>query len=265
MSSILLAFAAGIGSHVFYFRVGEHHMYPVVYIQAFFAICVGSVLYLSNFGGVPREEAISTISTLACSWLAGVYSSLVVYRLFLHPLNGFPGPWQARIGNLWLSSKLSNLDGYYLIDGFHKKYGKYVRVGSNVLSITDPAIMQDTYGPNAKAVKADWYDGSYPHHSMHTTRDKGLHDRRRRVWAPAFSDKALREYEPTVQDLNDKLVSRIDEYKGRRVNMTTWFNLYSFDVMGRLAFGKDYHMVENGKRHWALGKNVIASISQCTC
>jgi len=37
--------------------------------------------------------------------------------------------------------------------------------------------------------------------------------------------------------------------------MTTWFNLYSFDVMGRLAFGKEYHMIENGKRHWALGKH----------
>lgn len=56
-----------------------------------------------------------------------------------------------------------------------------------------------------------------------------------------------------MQELNDKLVSRINEFQGKPVNMTTWFNLYSFDVMGRLAFGKDYHMIENGKRHWALG------------
>lgn len=87
---------------------------------------------------------------------------------------------------------------------------------------------------------------------MHTTRDKALHDRRRRVWAPAFSDKALREYETTVQELNEKLISRVGEFEGKPVDVTTWFNLYSFDVMGRLAFGKDYHMVENGKRHWAL-------------
>ncbi|USW53761.1 Putative cytochrome P450 [Septoria linicola] len=252
MSSVLLATAAGVASHVFYFRIGEHHMYPIKYVQAFFAACVGSVLYLSNYGGMPRNEAVSRVSVLAVSWLFGIYSSLLVYRLFLHPLAKFPGPWQARVSNLWLSSKLSGLDGYYLIDHFHKKYGKYVRTGSNSLSIIDPAIMQPAFGASARVVKADWYDGSEPHHSMHTTRDKALHDRRRRVWAPAFSDKALREYETTVQEFNDKLIARVDEFKGQPMDMSTWFNLYSFDVMGRLAFGKDYKMIENGVRHWAL-------------
>lgn len=142
---------------------------------------------------------------------------------------------------------MGDMQGYYFIEKLHKKYGRFVRVGSNTLSITDPQMMQPAYGPQAKAVKSDWYDGPHPHHSMHTTRDKGLHDRRRRVWAPAFSDKALREYEITVQEFNDKLVNRIGESKGEPVNMTTWFNLYSFDVMGRLAFGKDYGMVEAGE------------------
>jgi len=36
------------------------------------------------------------------------------------------------------------------------------------------------------------------------------------------------------------------------MNMSLWFNLYSFDVMGQLAFGKEYGMVRAGKRHWAL-------------
>ena len=34
--------------------------------------------------------------------------------------------------------------------------------------------------------------------------------------------------------------------------MTKWFNLYSFDVMGDLAFGRSFKMLESGERHWAL-------------
>lgn len=34
--------------------------------------------------------------------------------------------------------------------------------------------------------------------------------------------------------------------------MSTWFNLYSFDVMGDLAFGKSYNMLEAGELHWAI-------------
>jgi tryprostatin B 6-hydroxylase len=157
-------------------------MYALTYLQLFCAICIGSGLYLTHLGGLSTGKAVATVSALAFSWLGGVYASLLVYRIWLHPLHAFPGPWQARIGDLWLSTQLTNLDGYYLLEGFHEKYGKYVRVGSDVLSVTDPAIMQPAYGANAKVVKGDWYDGGEPHHSMHTTRNKALHDRRRRVW-----------------------------------------------------------------------------------
>lgn len=182
MWTILSAVAAGVGSHCLFFNRGEHHMYPIKYMQLFFLICAGSGIYLSNVAGLSPLAAASTVSALAFSWLVGVYSSLLVYRLWLHPLAQFPGPWQARLSDLWLSTKLSNLDGYYVINDFHQRYGKYVRVGSNVLSITDPAIMQPAYGANAKAAKSDWYDGTGPHHSMQSVRSKAVHDRRRRLW-----------------------------------------------------------------------------------
>ncbi|KAK4503648.1 hypothetical protein PRZ48_004563 [Zasmidium cellare] len=147
---------------------------------------------------------------------------------------------------------MGDMQGYYFIHNLHKKYGRYVRVGSNTLSITDPLIMQPAYGAQAKAIKGEWYDGTDPVHSMQSVRDRTLHDRRRRVWAPGFSDKALREYEPTVHELNEKLANQLGNLKGQPANMSTWFNLYGFDVMSRLAFGRDYGMVESGKRHWAL-------------
>ncbi|KAK4627014.1 Cytochrome P450 monooxygenase [Fulvia fulva] len=252
LKSALLAVGTGVASHLFYFRIGEHHMMPVMYLQLISLACIASTFALVNFTGATVLGALSTVAAFAACWFTGVYGSLLTYRLLFHPLNEFAGPWQARLGDLWMSSQLTGLNAYHVFDDLHKRHGRFVRVGSNTLSITDPDTMQPAYGANARVTKADWYDGSVPHHSMHTTRDKGLHDRRRRVWAPAFSDKALREYEATVQEFNDKLVEKVAEAKGSPMNMTTWFNLYSFDVMGRLAFGKDYGMIESGKRHWAL-------------
>ncbi|SMQ55629.1 unnamed protein product [Zymoseptoria tritici ST99CH_1A5] len=251
-STALLLFGAGAVSHLAYFRNGEHHMHSVRYIQAFTAVCIASTLGLVNYNGDTVSSAITTTAFMSCTWLAGVYSSLLIYRCFFHPLNKFPGPFPARLGSLWLTSQLTDWKGYKLFQKMHKQNGRYVRVGPNTLSITDPDIMQPAYSAGSKVIKGDWYDASYPRTSMHTSRSKPLHDRRRRVWAPAFSDKAMREYETVVYDFNNKLVEKFDEHVGEPVNVSTWFNLYSFDIMGRLAFGKDYGMVEGGKRHWAL-------------
>ena len=62
----------------------------------------------------------------------------------------------------------------------------------------------------------------------------------------------MRDYEPKVKNFNDKLVERIREHLNQPINVSKWLNLYSFDVMGKLAFGKDYRMLETGERHWAL-------------
>lgn len=227
-------------------------MLPWVYLQTFVVVNAASGAALVAYQNLSTSEAVSTVATISGLWLLGVYSSLLTYRLFFHPLRHFPGPWQARISDLWFSTRLGKADANLQLVDFHRKYGRYLRIGSNSISTTAPEMMQIAYGPASKVTKSDWYDGSYPHDSMHTTRDKGLHDRRRRVWAPAFSDKALRDYETTVLEFNDKFVEKLKEQEGKTVDARTMFNLYSFDVMGRLAFGKDYGMLESGKRHWAL-------------
>ncbi|KAK5121698.1 hypothetical protein LTR85_004870 [Meristemomyces frigidus] len=151
-----------------------------------------------------------------------------------------------------MSSRLGNSDAFYKLQALHQKYGNIVRIGSNDLSIVDALAMETTYGLHSKVTKSAWYDGDAPLTSMHTSRSKALHDKRRKVWAPAFSDKALREYETKVDAFNDKIVQRFAEFKNGPINVTKWFNLYSFDVMGRLALGKDYGMLDSGEKHSAL-------------
>jgi tryprostatin B 6-hydroxylase len=41
-------------------------------------------------------------------------------------------------------------------------------------------------------------------------------------------------------------------YLGQPADMAKWFNLWSFDVMGDLAFGKSFGMLESAQKHWAI-------------
>ena len=253
-SSALYAVAFGIGvtSHILWFNGREHHFYANSYVGTTLLILAGGTSALYKGHGLPLGEAFASTSTIVASVLAGLYTSLTIYRLFLNPLNKFPGPYWVRLSNMAWSFQLTNFDAYYRLKALHDKHGDFVRIGSHDLSIIDPEGMEISFGVKAKAGKSPWYEGDYPLSSMHTTRSKALHDKRRRVWAPAFSDKALREYETQLDYFNDKVLTRLREFKGGAVNVTKWFNLYSFDVMGRLAFGKDYGMLDSGEKHWAL-------------
>jgi hypothetical protein len=104
--------------------------------------------------------------------------------------------------------------------------------------------------------------------SMHTARDRGAHDRRRRVWDRGFSTKckslqfsiftlangkiALRDYQSRVTKYAYDLVRKFSENAGKPVNMTQWLAYYSFDVMGDLTFGKSFDLLESGKQHFAI-------------
>lgn len=73
-----------------------------------------------------------------------------------------------------------------------------------------------------------------------------------REWSPAFSDKALRGYEQRMRGFRDKLFAQIAAFLGQPVNVSKWFNLYSFDVMGDLAFNSSFGMLEHKEEHWAI-------------
>ncbi|KAK3111707.1 hypothetical protein LTR53_012755 [Teratosphaeriaceae sp. CCFEE 6253] len=227
-------------------------MHAVLYLQIFITTFAASVLTLTKGYDLAFSHVLWTTTAGAVYFLAGLYGSLLVYRIFLNPLNRFPGPWAVRLSTFFMSFQLGDSDLYLKLEALHQQHGRIVRIGSGDLSIIDPDGMDVSYGLNAKAIKSSWYDGDAPLTSMHTTRNKALHDKRRKVWAGAFADRALREYETVVDSYNAKIVQRFGESVGESVNVAKWFNLYSFDVMGRLAFGKDYGMLDSGEKHWAL-------------
>ncbi|RDL29909.1 Uncharacterized protein BP5553_10536 [Venustampulla echinocandica] len=143
------------------------------------------------------------------------------------------------------------------------------RIGPNELSILDPDAIPAIHSSGSKCIKSAWYDViAGPNPSLQTTRDRATHNRRRKLWEQAFSIKgfatvfdlalladvsiALREYEYRISELVNELVAQLESLKSQPVNASLWFNFYSFDVMGDLAFGQSFDMMKNQEQHFAL-------------
>ena len=248
----LIAVGAGVCLHLGYFRQDEHHMYGLRYLQAF------TLLFVTLTGTLTLGYELSLVSSLSitsslfgCLFL-GLYGSLLCYRLVWHPLRRFPGPIAARISSLWYSTQVTNFDAHKKALELYNKYGPFVRVGSSDLMIVHPLGVPAIHGAQSPCRKASWYDEDWPRQSIHTSRDHRFHGDRRRVWSQSFSDKALRGYESRIIVYNKALINRLGEHGGQPVNAAKWFNYYSYDVMGDLAFSKDFGMLSSGEQHFAV-------------
>lgn len=208
------AFAAGSLAFWTFFHRGEHFLYPVRYIQSVMVTTLAGTIFLTSSTKITFKEALAASVYLAGLFLAGAYASCAVYRLFLNPLNKIPGRYFARLSKFNHVYQNKNFNAHHKLLAMHEKYGKFVRIGPNDISVIDADGTEVVSSAKSKCTKGPWYDQDAPLSSLHTTRDRGVHDRRRRVWAPAFSDKALRGYEARVQTFNDLLIMKLTETKG---------------------------------------------------
>ena len=60
-------------------------------------------------------------------------TTIVLYRLFLHPLARIPGPKLAAISNIWHAYHARSGHMFELVKRLHREYGEVVRVGPNEL------------------------------------------------------------------------------------------------------------------------------------
>jgi len=212
-----LAGGFGVATHMFYFHKGEHHLYPQRYLQdcLFFYILV-AVLIQNVQEDCTNGFAMQEAAKLVGAYVFGIYCSLVFFRVFLNPMNKFPGPPLARLTAFDFTFRVGrNRDMYLQLYHLHQKLGKFVRTGPNNLSVTDADVVRAALGAQSTCSKAPWYSAEHPAYSMHSTRSRLEHDKRRRIWSPAFSDKALRGYEKRVHKYNELLTQQVESFSGK--------------------------------------------------
>jgi cytochrome P450 len=80
------------------------------------------------------------------------------------------------------------------------------------------------------------------------------HSRMRKLMSHAFSDSSLREQEPLIRSYCDLLIKRLyDQIEGPKkgdIDIASWFNFTTFDIIGDLSFAEPFHGLEQGKYHF---------------
>jgi hypothetical protein len=263
----LSSIVSGFALHLLILRHGEWDQSAPVIVSWYLAIVVVGLVLPSvtqlHLGAGP------VFQFLTCH-LAGLFSSIIIYRVFFHRLRKFPGPTIAGITAFYASYlSAKKFHKFKEIEILHQQYGDYVRVGPRELSIADPRAVLSIYGPLSKTTKGPFYDGVQPYISLHSDRDQKRHARRRRTWDHAFSTNgnfphlirqdcvnqviiALRDYEHRVSRYSSQLLSAVSDQVGRAIDMGRWFNYYSFDIMGDLTFGKSFEMLVTGQDSYML-------------
>lgn len=110
--------------------------------------------------------------------------TIIVYRIFLHPLSSFPGPFLAKISGNWRNRRFWRGSWHDDVLELHKFYGPVVRVAPDELSVVDEQAMKRLYGHGTKVLKTSWYSTWQPHNSapgIFQTQDKAEHSFLRKV------------------------------------------------------------------------------------
>ncbi|KAI4107532.1 MAG: hypothetical protein L6R37_001492 [Teloschistes peruensis] len=140
----------------------------------------------------------------------------------------------------------------------HKKYGPIVRLSPNELSFGSVESWKAIYVDKPIAIKAGFYDAfsaGFTRKDIGSERDPQKHNEMKRMLSPAFSQRSLLEQESIIGGVINQFVRVIGEKappSSKGINMTKWYEMTSFDILGEMAFGESFHSLDTGKPHfWA--------------
>ncbi|KAH9924737.1 cytochrome P450 [Fomitopsis serialis] len=235
------------------------------------------------------HQLTSDISDNPFLLLAIVPVALVLVQLAAHfkdasGLRSYPGPFLAKFTDAWMFWVVSHNRWSSTVDSLHRKYGTFVRLSPNHVSISDPRALNAIYGHSAGFMKAGFYDifANFRVRNIFNTRSRTEHARKRRIEAHMFAPQSIRAIEPIshahVSGLLrqwDYLASRMQEaqhgagpLKGQLGSTTwnvqngrvwidcmPWLNFWAFDTIGDLAFGLPFGMLKAGKDVARVAKN----------
>ncbi|KAH8821374.1 cytochrome P450 [Xylogone sp. PMI_703] len=231
----LFALVGGILSHLLYF------IREVRDLQALKFICTFLALQCLLFVALPARSLLY----VDIGYIAGLCSSMIIYRLFFHRLRKYPGPFLAKVSKTLYGIYMARNVAYCEeILKLHQKYGDIVRIGPNELSITRVEVLQQAHGPQSRCQKGTLY---WPlPQNVAVTHDKELHKIKRVGWERAFTGKSLLGYENRIKETIRDFFSKIESKRQDPIDISLYSLLISFDTMGRVGYSKEWGVVKKG-------------------
>ena len=145
------------------------------------------------------------------------------------------------------------------VKNLHDQYeSDVVRISPSELSFIGASAWHEIHGsrPDAQPFEKDPRLNGKCFNNVDNllTAKHGDHERMRKVLGHAFSERAIKEQEPTVQMYIEKLIRRLHEQisgsSQGKVDMVKWYNWLSFDIIGDLTFGSSFKCLDTQANHW---------------
>jgi hypothetical protein len=133
---LITSAAAGIIAHHGLFIQGEWHLRVprIVFTHLALACIVWS--FVSDESKDPAGH-LRLCLLVFTSYLASLFSSISVYRIFFHRLRAFPGPKLAAFTKFWHVFQARNSTNHLVLQDLHHRYGTFVRTGEKAF----PTVM----------------------------------------------------------------------------------------------------------------------------
>ncbi|EEU37985.1 uncharacterized protein NECHADRAFT_3047, partial [Fusarium vanettenii 77-13-4] len=176
-----------------------------------------------------------------CFWIA--------YTRHLHPLAKYPGPFLASVSRSWLVMQVAGASADKTQRKLHSRLGPIVRIAPDEVAISDPDAIRSIYSINSGFTKHSFDIAKYPDHF--TSLDERLHASRRRIVNSLYSMTNIVRAESGIDLCTDLLMSRMREYAdtGEVVDISSWVQMYAFDVIGQLFFSRMFGFLKEGGDH----------------
>ncbi|KAK0492671.1 cytochrome P450 monooxygenase [Armillaria luteobubalina] len=193
---------------------------------------------------------------------------LVPYLIDSHGLRSYPGPLLAKFSDAWLGCVAYKGHRSEVIHDLHTKYGSFVRIAPNHISVARADALSLVYGHGNGALKSSFYDAFVSiTQGLFNIRDRVNHSRKRKIVSHIFSQKSVLEFEPHVNRYIGQLLGQWDRLyddalKGMSgdegegwighdgqlwLDCLPWMNYLTFDIIGDLAFGAPFGMIKAGR------------------
>ncbi|KAF5357017.1 hypothetical protein D9756_006535 [Leucocoprinus leucothites] len=181
-------------------------------------------------------------------------------------IRNYPGPLLAKFSDIWLGYISKKGHRSEVIHEVHRKYGPIVRIAPNHISIADPDALSVVYAHGNGATKSNFYDAFVSiRRGVFNVRDRNEHTRKRKIISHIFSQKNVMEFEPHIRLYVRQLLQQWDRlfdmavkgmsgddgeggWEGRDGRLwfdcLPWANYLAFDIVGDLAFGAPFGMIQ---------------------
>lgn len=130
-----------------------------------------------------------------------------------------------------------------------------VRVAPDELSFVEPEAWKDIYGNRNISKNSTWTGNEEKDHPISiVSTDEATHLRNRRALAGAFTEHAILENAPILENLVTLMIHQFKQAANNTdgstvLNIVDWFNWLTFDISGALSFGESFGSIKSGRAH----------------